>query len=299
MKHLGIVFAVVAALASGCGSGSTSSDKGVEATADKTAAKNPDVVLLTTTTTRDSGILDAIVTAFEASHPPYKVKPIVAGSGDVLKQGAAGEGDVLLIHSPAAEQEWMTKGYGTSRRLVMYNDFILVGPAADPAGIKGLPADQALAKIAEKQAPFVSRGDQSGTHVRELQLWKAASVDPKGKPWYRETGQGQGLTMDVASQTDGYALTDRGTFLVAEKRLQLGILVEGDARLRNIYHVMTVDAKKFPRVNDAGGKAFADYVVSPEGQKVIAEFGKEKFAQALFRPVATMTDEQLAAYKEK
>jgi tungstate transport system substrate-binding protein len=290
MRLLTVVVTAVA-LAPGCRSRSTSTDN--------SADKNPDVVLLTTTTTKDSGILDAIVEGFEASHPPYKVKPIVAGSGDVLKQGAAGEGDVLLTHSPAAEQEWMTKGYATSRRLVMFNDFVIVGPPADPAGIKGLPPDQALAKIADNQAPFVSRGDQSGTHVRELQLWKAASVDPRARPWYRETGQGQGLTMEVAAQTSGYALTDRGTFLVAEKRLQLAILVEGDARLRNIYHVMTVDAQKFPRVNEAGGKAFADYVVSAEGQEVIAEFGKDRSPQALFRPVAGMTDDQLAAYKEK
>lgn len=261
------------------------------------ASGTTDVVVLTTTTTRDSGILDAIVSGFEASKP-YKVKAIVAGSGDVLKQGASGEGDVLLIHSPAAEQAWMASGNGTSRRLVMFNDFVVVGPPADPAGVKGLAPDKALARIAEHQAAFVSRGDQSGTHVRELQLWKEASVDPRGKPWYRETGQGQGLTMDVASQTDAYALTDRGTFQVAHKRLQLAILVEGDARLRNIYHVMTVDPKKFPRVNAAGGTAFADYLVSPEGQKVIGEFGKDKFPQPLFRPVANMTDSELAAYQE-
>jgi tungstate transport system substrate-binding protein len=286
------IVTLAAALAAACRSG-TSSER-----AAKSSGEITDVVLLTTTTTKDSGILDAIVHGFEASQP-YKVKAIVAGSGDVLKQGATGEGDVLLTHSPTAEEEWMAKGNGTSRRLVMYNDFIVVGPPADPAGVKGMAPDKALSQIAQKQAPFVSRGDQSGTHVRELQLWKAATVDPRGKPWYRETGQGQGLTMDVASQTNAYALTDRGTFLVAQKRLELAILVEGDARLRNIYHVMTVDAKKFPRVNEAGGKAFAGYVVSPEGQKVIAEFGKDKFAQALFRPVAHMTDSELAVYQEK
>lgn len=259
---------------------------------------NREIIVLTTTTTQDSGILDAIVKGFEKSHP-NKVKAIVAGSGDVLKQAASGEGDVVLTHSPDAEKEWMAKGYGTSRRLVMYNDFLIAGPAADPAGVKGLPIDEALGKIAEHAAPFVSRGDQSGTHVRELKLWKAARLDPKGKPWYRETGQGQGLTMEVASQTGGYCLTDRGTFLVNGARLGLVALVEGDARLRNIYHVMTVDPAKFPRVNGAGGKAFADYLVSPEGQQLIGEFGKDRFARPLFQPVANMSDEQLAVQKEK
>ncbi len=258
---------------------------------------NREVVLLTTTTTQDSGILAALTRAFEAKHP-YKIKAIVAGSGDVLKQGALGEGDVVLTHSPAAEQAWMANGHGTSRRLVMYNDFVIVGPPADPAAVKGLAPDAALAKIAERGAPFVSRGDKSGTHVRELELWTAAGVEPKGKSWYRETGQGQGLTMDVASESDAYALTDRGTFLVHQKRLALAVLVQGDARLRNIYHVMPIDAAKFPRVNAKGGQAFADWIVSPDAQSLIGGFGKAEYAQSLFRPVAHMTDAELAAYKD-
>lgn len=260
-------------------------------------SKRREVVLLTTTTTHDSGILAAVISDFESAHA-YKVKTIVAGSGDVLKQASYGEGDVVLTHSPEAELEWMAKGYGTSRRLVMYNDFIIAGPASDPAGIKGLAPDAALTRIAERDATFVSRGDQSGTHVRELKLWSAAAIDPKGKPWYRETGQGQGLTMEVASQADGYVLTDRGTFMVHAKRLRLEVLVQSDARLRNIYHVMTVDGVKFPRINTVGGEAFADYIVSARGQRVIGEFGKHKFQRSLFHPVGHLTDETLASFKE-
>jgi len=203
------------------------------------------------------------------------VKPIVAGSGDILKQGARGEGDVLLTHSPDAEKAWVADGNGTSRRLVMYNDFMIIGPEADPAKIKGLKAADALRRIAETNAPFVSRGDQSGTHVRELAMWKRAGVDPKGQSWYRETGQGQGLTMDVASQFQAYAFTDRGTYLVHAKRIGLPILVENDPALYNIYHVMPVNPAKFPKVNVAAGRAFADWVVSPEGQSVIAEFRQD------------------------
>src|SRR6266446_4785621 len=203
-----------------------------------------ELVLLTTTTTQDSGILKYIIEGFE-SKTGFRVKTIVAGSGDILKQGARGEGDVLLTHSPAAEQAWMQEGNGTSRRLVMYNDFVIIGPEADPAKIKGLKAADALRRIAEAKAPFVSRGDQSGTHVRELAMWKRVGIEPKGQPWYRETGQGQGLTMEVASQFQAYAFTDRGTYLVHARRIGMPILVENDPALYNIYHVMPVNAAKF------------------------------------------------------
>ena len=182
---------------------------------------NPnELIVLTTTTTQDSGILRILTDAF-AKKSGLAVKPIVAGSGDILKQGARGEGDVLLTHSPEAEKAWMAAGNGTSRRLVMYNDFVIIGPANDPAKIKGLKAADALRRIADRKAQFVSRGDQSGTHVRELATWKQAGIDPKGQPWYRETGQGQGLTIDVASQFQAYAFTDRGTYLVQARRTGL------------------------------------------------------------------------------
>jgi tungstate transport system substrate-binding protein len=176
-------------------------------------AADNEVVALTTTTTQDSGILRHITEAFERK-TGTKVKTIVAGSGDILRQGARGEGDVLLTHSPAAEKEWMAQGHGLSRSLVMYNDFVIIGPAEGPAGVKGLRAAEALRRIADKKVVFVSRGDQSGTNVSELAMWRQAGINPKGEPWYLETGQGQGLTMEVAATRQGYAYTDRGTYLV-------------------------------------------------------------------------------------
>lgn len=257
------------------------------------APDNPrELIILTTTTTQDSGILRHLTDAF-ARKSGLTVKTIVAGSGDILKQGARGEGDVLLTHSPAAEKAWMAEGNGTSRQLVMYNDFVIIGPAADPAKVKGMDAAGALKRIAESKSPFVSRGDQSGTHVRELATWKRAGIDPKGQAWYRETGQGQGLTMDVAAQFQAYAFTDRGTYLVHAKRIGLPVLVEGDPALYNIYHVMPVNAAKFPKVNAAAAQAFADWLVSPEGQTVIGEFGKVQYGRSLFAPAATKRESDL------
>ena len=252
---------------------------------------NPnELIILTTTTTQDSGILRVLTEAF-TKKSGLAVKAIVAGSGDILKQGARGEGDVLLTHSPEAEKAWMAEGNGNSRRLVMYNDFVIIGPDADPAKIKGLKAAAALRRIAETKSPFVSRGDDSGMHVRELAMWKRAGIQPKGQSWYRETGQGQGLTMDVASQFQAYAFTDRGTYLVHAKRIGLPVLVERDPALYNIYHVMPVSARKFPKVNASAAQAFADWIVSPEGQAVIAELGKAQYGRSLFKPAATRSEE--------
>ena len=251
-----------------------------------------ELIILTTTTTQDSGILRILTDAF-AKKSGLAVKPIVAGSGDILKQGARGEGDVLLTHSPEAEKAWMAEGNGTSHRLVMYNDFVIIGPAADPAKIKGLKAADALRRIAETKSPFVSRGDQSGTHVRELAAWKKAGIGPKGQPWYRETGQGQGLTMDVASQFQAYAFTDRGTYLVQARRIGLPVLVENEPVLYNIYHVMPVNAAKFRKVNARAGQAFADWILSPEGQAVIGNVGKAEYGRSLFVPAAGRREEGL------
>jgi len=251
-----------------------------------------ELIILTTTTTQDSGILRVLTDAF-VRKSGLTVKAIVAGSGDILKQGARGEGDVLLTHSPDAEKTWMADGNGTSRKLVMYNDFVIIGPEADPAKVKGLKAAEALRRIAETKSAFVSRGDQSGTHVRELAMWKRAGIDPRGQSWYRETGQGQGLTMDVASQFQAYAFTDRGTYLTQAKRIGLPVLVENDPALYNIYHVMPVSPTKFPKVNASAGQAFADWIISPEGQSVIAEVGKAEYGRSLFMPAATKQESDL------
>jgi tungstate transport system substrate-binding protein len=249
-----------------------------------------EVVLLATTSFQDTGLADVLIKDF-TERTGYPVKVIAVGTGSALKQGAQGEGDVVLVHDPEQEQRWMAEGNGTSRRLVMYNDFVLVGPPGDLATIKGLSPVVAFQRLAEQQAPFVSRGDRSGTHTCERSLWQKAGIDPTGKRWYTESGQGQGLTLDIASQQQRYALTDRGTFLAHQKRLDLAILVENDPALVNLYHVMTVNAEKFPKVNVEGGKAFADYLVSEAAQQLIAEFGKAKFGRPLFIPAAGKSDD--------
>jgi tungstate transport system substrate-binding protein len=261
---------------------------------------NPnELIILTTTTTEDSGILHVLADAF-AKKSGLAVKTVVAGSGEILKQGARGEGDVLLTHSPEAEKAWMAEGNGTSRRLVMYNDFVIIGPANDPAKIKDLKPADAARRIAETKSPFVSRGDQSGTHVRELAMWKRAGIEPKGQSWYRETGLGQATTIDAAAQLQAYAFVDRGTYMVHARRMGLPIrvglpiLVENDSSLYNIYHVMPVNVARFPKVNSSAGQAFADWVVSPEAQAVIGEFGKERFGRPPFVPAAHMREEELS-----
>jgi len=245
------------------------------------APANPELILATTTSTRDSGLLDVLLPVFQEKSG-YQVKMVAVGSGQALKMGEEGNADVLLVHAPAAEKELMEKGFGKERLLVMHNDFIFVGPKEDPAGVKGVgaPAD-VLKKIAEAKAVFVSRGDDSGTHKMELSLWKAAGVTPEGD-WYLQSGQGMGETLRIASEKAGYTLTDRATYLAQKDTLQLEILVEGDASLLNIYHVITVNPEKWPKVNVDGAKAFADFLVAADTQKMISEFGVEKYGQPLF-----------------
>jgi tungstate transport system substrate-binding protein len=257
------------------------------------AAQQKNVILATTTSTQDSGLLDVLIPMFEKK-AGYMVKTIAVGSGQAMAMGEKGEADVLLVHSPEAEQKFVAAGYGVNRRLVMHNDYIVVGPAADPAGIKSAKTTvDAFKKIAGGGAIFMSRGDNSGTHAKEKQIWKAAGINQEGQKWYQQTGLGMGQTLNVSSEKKAYTLADRGTYLALKKNLQLDILKEGDAVLLNIYHVIEVNPAKFPRVNVAGGKAFADFMVSKEAQDVVKTFGVEKFGGALFFPDAGRKVEDL------
>jgi tungstate transport system substrate-binding protein len=243
------------------------------------------IILATTTSTQDSGLLDVLVPQFE-KESGFQVKTISVGSGQALKMGEKGEADVLLVHSPDAEKKFMTDGFGVSRRLVMHNDFIIVGPAADPASIKGSGAADALKRIAQTGAIFASRGDNSGTHAKEKGLWKTAALTPDGQKWYQQTGLGMGQTLNVAAEKKGYTLTDRATFLALKKNLGLVVLVEGDSKLLNIYHVIEINPAKWPRIHAIGGKAFADFIVSIKVQELIGRFGVDKYGAPLFFPDA-------------
>jgi len=250
------------------------------------------VILSTTTSTQDSGLLDVLVPMFEGK-TGLSVKTISVGTGQALALAARGEADVTLAHAPGLEKKYVEDGKMSNRRLVMYNDFVIIGPLDDPAKIKGLPrAVDALQRIAESQSRFVSRGDRSGTHVLEQALWRQAGVEPKGV-WYIESGQGMGQTLGIANERRAYTLTDRGTYLAFQKRVDLPILVEKDRPLLNIYSVMEVNPANGPRVNVAGGRAFAEFMLAPETQAVIKAFGVDRYGQPLFVPVAGKKDEDL------
>ncbi len=262
------------------------------AMAQSKGAQSTVVILSTTTSTQDSGLLDVLVPMFER-RTGLSVKTISVGTGQALALAARGEADVTLAHAPSVEKKYVEEGKMSNRRLVMYNDFVIIGPAEDPAKIKGLPhAVDALRHIAESQSRFVSRGDKSGTHVLEQGLWKRAGVEPKGA-WYIESGQGMGQTLGIANDRRAYTLTDRGTYLAFARRIDLPILVEKDRPLLNVYSVMEVNPANGPRVNAAGGKAFAEFMLAPETQAVIRTFGVDKYGQALFVPIAGKKDEDL------
>jgi tungstate transport system substrate-binding protein len=237
-------------------------------------------------------LLDLIVPMFE-KQTGYRVKTIAVGTGQALAMGEKGEADLLLTHAPAAEKRLVETETVINRRLVMHNDFVLVGPEADPAKIKDTrTALSALRQIAKAEALFISRGDDSGTHKKELSLWQAASLAPEGR-WYQETGSGMGQTLAIASEKAGYTMTDRATYLATRKNLSLALLLEGDTPLLNIYHVIQVNPDRFSRVNAKGAKALADFLFSAEGQAAIAQFGVDKYGQPLFFPDGGKTEAQL------
>lgn len=248
------------------------------------AQKN--LILATTTSTQDTGLLDVLIPLFEKK-TGYFVKTIAVGSGQAMAMGEKGEADVLLVHSPGAEKKFMAAGYGVNRLIVMHNDFVIVGPAADPAVIKGSKTSpDAFKKIAAAGALFVSRGDKSGTDAKEKDIWKAAGINTAGQKWYQETGLGMGQTLNVAAEKKGYTLADRGTWLSLQKNLGLPILMEGDPILLNVYHVIQVNPAKWPKVNTDGAKAFSDFILLADTQKLIGTFGVEKYGAPLFFPDA-------------
>jgi len=249
----------------------------------------PEIILATTTSTYDSGLLDELIPEFEAQSG-YLVKIVSVGTGKALSMGEDGNADVLLVHAPTAEREFMVNGFGSERFLVMHNDFVIVGPSADPAEIKGMDApSDVVSKIADLQALFVSRGDDSGTHKKERSYWAETGSTPKGE-WYLESGQGMGATLQIASEKGAYTLTDRATFLSLKDTLSLEIMIEGNSSLLNIYHVMIVNPERWPGINLEGARALAEFIISPAGQSIIESFGIEKYGQPLFFPDADKTD---------
>ena len=254
-------------------------------------SQSKDVILATTTSTRDAGLLDTLQPIFERT-TGYQLKVVAVGSGQALALGRRGDADVVLSHAPEAERALVDSGYFVHRRLVMHNEFLIVGPGTDPAGLRGSnDAVTAFRKLALGRGTFVSRGDQSGTHQRELILWKRAGLGaaPRGA-WYLESGQGMGATLQLADEKRAYTLTDRATYLAWRDKLQLVPIVDGDSLFYNVYHVLELNPRNAARINLAGGKAFADFLVSPETQARIGQFGKARFGQSLFVPDAGKPD---------
>ena len=243
-----------------------------------------EVLLATTTSFQDSGLLDDLVSDF-ALRTGYRIRATAVGSGAAIAIGAKGDADVVFAHSPKAEEEFMAAGHGARRLLVMHNDFVILGPSTDPAGVRGAKTMEAIRAIAAARATFYSRGDRSGTDVFEKDLWRQAAITP-GSPWYVEASTGMGQLLQIASEKRAYTISDRGTYLTRREGLALEVLVEKDPPLLNHYHVMTVDPRRFPRVNGAGANAFAEYLVSAETQRRIARFGVSKYGQELFVPDA-------------
>lgn len=244
-----------------------------------------DLILATTTSTQDSGLLDVLLPVFEKEYG-LKVKVVAVGSGQAMQMGRKGDADVLLVHSPQEEEKFVEEGWGVKRHPVMHNRFILVGPEENPAGIAdGDDIITALKKIEKTESLFVSRADKSGTHMREMALWEEAGIKPEGS-WYLETGQGMGETLMIADEKGAYTLTDESTYLSFRNkgRIELKVWIEEDARLFNSYSVIAVNEKKHPHVNKEGAAKFIAFITGPEGQKIIQEFGVKEYGKPLFIP---------------
>lgn len=251
-------------------------------------AQDKSIVVSSTTSTTDSGLFNHILPLFKAK-TGIDVKVVSQGTGQALDTGRRGDSDVVFVHAKAQEEKFVAEGFGVKRFPVMYNDFVLIGPKSDPAGVKGSKdITDALKKVKAKASPFISRGDKSGTHSAELNLWKAAGLDVAGADkgdWYKEIGQGMGAALNTASASNGYVLSDRATWINFKNRGELDIVVEGDQRLFNQYGVMLVNPEKHKHVKKAEGQAFVDWLVSPEGQKAIADYKIN--GQQLFFPNAS------------
>ncbi len=293
MNRLSIAVLVCTGLAlAACGDGKSASATatGAPPTPQAPTKTSGTLILATTTSTQDSGLLDVLVPAFE-KETGYSVKTVAVGSGAAIALGTKGDADVVLVHSPAAEKAMVDAGDGVERALVMHNDFIIVGPAADPAGVKAATTTgEAMTAISTKQARFISRGDNSGTNALELALWKGLSRTPKGQSWYEESGQSMGATLQIASQKTAYTISDRATYLAQKKNLDLDILFQKDKALLNVYHVIVVNPVKHTNTNVTAARAFAAYMVRADVQDVIGKFGFDTAGEQLFVPDAGKAD---------
>lgn len=277
-KALILLVSFILLFAIGCAKKETTSTNNEE-------NKAATITLATTTSTQDTGLLDQLVPEFEKKYN-IKVKVIAVGTGEAIKLGEKGDADVLLVHSKKAEEEFVSGGFGLERIKVMHNDFVIVGPANDPAKIKGLTSIDAFKKLAAaNKFVFISRGDDSGTDKKEKSIWEKAQISPKGD-WYISIGQGMGATLTMANEKQAYTLSDRGTYLAKRDKFKLDILAEGDKDLLNPYSVIAVSPQKYPQIHNAEANKFIEFITSAEVQKEIGEFGKAKFGQALFVPDA-------------
>jgi tungstate transport system substrate-binding protein len=275
-RFFATLFVFMLLILSACGN--TESD---QANVKEEKSEPTELILATTTSTQDTGLLDELLPIFEKENN-VKVKTIAVGTGQALEMGTKGEADVLLVHAPKSEEELVTSGDAINRKRVMYNDFILVGPKDNPAGVSGEDINAAFKTISGVKANFVTRGDDSGTHKKELAIWTSAGIQQTGDA-YISTGQGMGASLQIANEKNGYILTDRATWLAQEKNLtNLQIVVEGGKDLMNIYHVMQVNPEKHDMVNSQDAEKFVDFMVSNETQDVIETFGKEDYGQSLF-----------------